>query len=131
MKKMYNDMKGRTYELICEVDMEDALEFGIEFRANEQDKTVVKYDARSKKIVLDRTLSGEIFGSTYGTMRKCELDSKKIKFHLFVDKSSVEIFINDGEAVFTARIFPNQSANYIRFYSKGGSVSFNAEKWDI
>ncbi|MEK3887195.1 glycoside hydrolase family 32 protein [Bacillus sp. FSL K6-3431] len=130
-KKMYNDMKGRTYELICEVDMEDALEFGIEFRANEQDKTVVKYDARSKKIVLDRTLSGEIFGSTYGTMRKCELDSKKIKFHLFVDKSSVEIFINDGEAVFTARIFPNQSANYIRFYSKGGSVSFNAEKWDI
>ena len=115
---------------MCEVNMKDASEFGIEFRANETEKTIVKYDASEKKIILDRSLSGEPFGLSYGTTRKCQLDASTIKFHLFVDVSSVEIFINDGEEVFTARIFPDLDAKDIRFYANGGSAAFSAEKWD-
>jgi beta-fructofuranosidase len=36
-----------------------------------------------------------------------------IKFHLFVDSSSVEIFVNDGGEVFTSRIFPSQNSRDI------------------
>ena len=128
--KMYDGFMGTTYELVCEVNMKDASEFGIEFRANETEKTIVKYDASEKKIILDRSLSGEPFGLSYGTTRKCQLDASTIKFHLFVDVSSVEIFINDGEEVFTARIFPNLNAKDIRFSANGGSAAFSAEKWD-
>lgn len=55
------------------------------------------------------------------------MNTKKIKFHLFVDTSSVEIFINDGEEVFTSRIFPRENRNEIRFFALSGSTTFQAK----
>lgn len=128
--KRYEGFTGAAYELICEFATGDAAEFGIEFRAGDKNKTVVKYDAVQKKVILDRTLSGEPTGVEYGTVRACEGDGDKIKFHLFVDTSSVEVFVNEGEEVFTARIFPDQASQAIRFFAKEGQVAFQAVKWD-
>ena len=107
----------------------DASEFGIEFRAGDDEKTIIKYDTEEKKVILDRSSSGETVGEAYGTIRKCFVNTKKIKFHLFVDTSSVEIFINDGEEVFTSRIFPRENRNEIRFFALSGSTTFQAKKW--
>jgi beta-fructofuranosidase len=129
-KKVYNGFAGTFYEMICEFENLNAVEFGIEFRAMNAEKTVIQYDAVLKKVIFDRSQSGEVAGAAYGAVRKCGLDARKIKFHLFVDTSSVEIFINDGEEVFTSRIFPGQGSKEIRFFAKGGKVSFKAVKWD-
>jgi beta-fructofuranosidase len=128
--KMYDGFSGVTYELICEFEHTNASEFGIEFRANEEEKTVIKYDAVQRKVKLDRTLSGKKVGVEYGTKRNCQIRAEKIKFHLFVDTSSVEIFVNDGEEVFTSRIFPSQNSRDIRFFAKNGRAAFKAVKWD-
>jgi beta-fructofuranosidase len=130
-KKVYSHFNGKTFEMICEFDNFDAEVFGLEFRAGVNEKTVIKYDVEEKKIILDRSLSGEPVGEDYGVERICSFNATKIKFHLFVDISSVEIFVNDGEEVFTSRIFPNADSNEIRFFSKGGRTLFQAAKWDI
>jgi beta-fructofuranosidase len=128
--KTYEGFSGTAYELFCELENIDASEFGIEFRAGEMEKTIIKYDSVQRKAILDRNLSGKMVGENYGTQRKCKVDAEKIKFHLFVDSSSVEIFVNDGEEVFTSRIFPNSSSKEIRFFAKGGCAEFKAVKWD-
>lgn len=125
---VFDHFKGTSFEMICEFDNINAEEFGIEFRANGEEKTVLKYDVVEKKVILDRTCSGAAVGEAYGTIRKCQLDSKKIKFHLFVDTSSVEIFVNDGEEVFTSRIFPAEGSEEIRFFSEG-CTALKAVKW--
>ncbi|MGM7724032.1 glycoside hydrolase family 32 protein [Metabacillus sp. Hm71] len=122
---------GVSYELICEFTENDSDEIGIEFRAKGDEKTIVKYDKRQQKVVLDRSMSGQPVGEIYGSKRQCSVKDGNIKFHLFVDTSSVEIFINDGEEVFTSRIFPKQASDEIRFFANGGSVSLMAEKWEI
>jgi beta-fructofuranosidase len=122
---------GKKYELICEVLENDSAVFGIEFRAKGDEKTVIQYDAHEKRVMLDRSLSGQPVGEAFGTRRQCSMESRKIKFHLFVDTSSVEIFINNGEEVFTSRIFPKADSNEIRFFAEGGTVTFIAKKWDI
>jgi sucrose-6-phosphate hydrolase SacC (GH32 family) len=33
-------------------------------------------------------------------------DSRLVRLHVFVDHSSVEVFINEGETVLTALVFP-------------------------
>ncbi|WP_416144600.1 glycoside hydrolase family 32 protein [Planococcus koreensis] len=129
-KKVVEGFSGDTYELVCEFEQGDALEYGIEFRANGDEKTVITYDADQGKVILDRTQSGQVIGSTFGTVRKCHIDGDVYKFHLFVDSSSVEIFVNDGAEVFSSRIFPDGKSQEIRFFAKGGSVSFKAVKWD-
>ncbi|TWT26044.1 sucrose-6-phosphate hydrolase [Planomicrobium sp. CPCC 101110] len=129
-KKIYDWISGVTYELVCEFERGDAAEYGIEFRAGDDEKTVIKYDAVQGKVVLDRALSGKEVGGKFGTERKCEFSGEKIKFQLFVDSSSVEIFVNDGEEVFTSRIFPDVKSREIRFFATGGSAAFKAVKWD-
>ncbi|KAF6583667.1 MULTISPECIES: glycoside hydrolase family 32 protein [Paenibacillus] len=129
--KTYEGFKGTAYELICEVDLLDAKAFGIEFRASETEKTVIKYNAVSRKLVLDRSQSGEPVAAEYGEVRQCAWDKDHIKLHLFVDTSSVEIFINDGEEVFTSRIFPHPESDEIRFFADKGEALFQAVKWNF
>ena len=128
--KVYEGFTGTAYEMICEINSIDAHKVGIEFRTSEQEKTTIYYDAIDKKIVLDRTNSGQEVGVAYGTIRQCELDATSIKVHLFVDVSSVEIFINDGTEVFTSRIFPSKNSDGIRFFASAGSAEFQMSKWD-
>lgn len=128
--KSYPSMNGTTFELYCEMSDIFAEECGIEFRANDTKKTVIKYHLAEQKVILDRSYSGTEVGTAYGTIRACQLNSKKISIHMFVDTSSVEIFINDGEEVFTARIFPESDCDQIRFFASKGSAMFNIKKWD-
>ncbi len=93
-------------------------------------KTVLKYDVVEKKVILDRSKSGEVYDLEHGTVRKCSLDSQEIKFHIFMDKSVLEIFVNDGEEVFTSRIFPDENSKGIEFFSDG-DVEMSVEKWNI
>jgi len=129
--KSYAGFTGTTYELITEFQNQDAKTFGIEFRTGKNEKTIITYDTIEKKLVLDRTHSGTSFATSYGTVRKCTMDSKKVKLQMFVDVSSVEIFVNDGEEVFTSRIFPSRESEGIRFFATGGKVSFQAKKWEL
>ncbi|RFU60463.1 sucrose-6-phosphate hydrolase [Peribacillus glennii] len=122
---------GTNYELLCEVSDFSADEFGIEFRACGGFKTVIKYDAVEKKVTLDRSDSGAEVGVEYGTTRSCNLNADKVVFHMFVDTSSVEIFLNEGEEVFTSRIFPDAGCDQIHFYAKNGRAAFNAKKWEL
>ncbi|OLN22083.1 sucrose-6-phosphate hydrolase [Domibacillus antri] len=129
--KTFDSFSGTVFELMTEFHNVDAESFGIEFRVSETEKTVLLYDAVQKKVVLDRTHSGTAVGTEFGTVRQCALDAEQVKFHLFVDTSSVEVFVNDGEEVFTSRIFPGSESTGIRFFANDGNASYSAVKWTI
>lgn len=106
-------IEGDSYELI--VEMSDIKKrTGIRVRTSETEKTDIYVDVENKKLVFDRNQSGE----GYKGIRKCDLKIvDKIKLHIFMDKSSIEIFVNDGEEVFTSRIFPLKKSQGVVFYS--------------
>lgn len=61
--------------------------------------------------------------------RHCPLHSLH-KIHIFLVASSLEIFFNDGEEVFSSRIFGNPSDETIMFSSKG-DTGFHLKKWNL
>lgn len=61
--------------------------------------------------------------------RHCPLHSLH-KIHIFLDASSLEIFLNDGEEVFSSRIFGNPSDETIMF-SSNGDTGFHLKKWNL
>ena len=128
--RSFTGFNGIAYELICEISHIEAEVVGIEFRANGTEKTVLLYDRIQQKVVLDRTMSGTELAEQNGVVRQCTLTAEVIKFHLFVDSSSVEIFVNDGEEVFTSRIFPSRDSVDIRFFARGGKADFEATQWN-
>ncbi len=78
------------------------------------DRLVLKIE--DDQIMLDRSQSGDTsFYEKFGQTQQAPLDGISInKLRVFVDRSSVEFFFNDGERVLTAIIFPEQALKKVR-----------------
>ncbi|MCT8137618.1 sucrose-6-phosphate hydrolase [Anaerobacillus sp. CMMVII] len=61
--------------------------------------------------------------------RQCILE-KLDSLTIYIDTSSVEVFVNGGEEVFTARYYPAASQRSITF-GASKECSFSVEKWDL
>ncbi|MBP3039811.1 sucrose-6-phosphate hydrolase [Bacillaceae bacterium Marseille-Q3522] len=122
-------LSGSHYEMICELYPQDAGTCGLKLRTGENEETVLFYDPASGKVGLDRSKSGEKFAEKYGTVRYASYQGDIVRFHIFMDTSSIEVFVGDGDAVFTARLFPSQQSEGIKFFAKDGTSSVKAVKW--
>lgn len=73
------------------------------------DKVIIALDAVNASMTLDRTQSGDVsFEEGFAGVQYAPFHSLGIKdtVDIIVDHSSIEIFINDGESVMTALVFP-------------------------
>ena len=123
-----NGIDGDSYEMILEITDFKGTLAGLKLRCSEQEETIFYLDLSAGKAILDRERSGD----GYGGIRKCSLDfSQSVKLHIFVDKSSLEIFINDGEEVFTSRIFPAEKSQGVKFFSDKGFTIKKIVKYNI
>lgn len=116
---------GDLLEIIAEFEFDDELEFGLKLRASETEETIVGYSTHEQLLFIDRSRSGAIdfhgdFACKHSALLKAETGI--IKLHIFVDRSSIEAFANDGKLVMTDQIFPLSSSTGIKLYAKDGSV---------
>lgn len=63
---------------------------------------------------IDRSKMKNIISKDYGFIRKIsDIDIKTL--HIYIDKSSIEIFINDGEYALTSKVFPKKDEKNLYF----------------
>ncbi len=74
----------------------------------------ISFDEKTNTFAIDKSSMHNQTNSDFGTTRKIVLENGLSHFEAFVDHSTVEIFINDGEYVMSSRIFPDRSENMIR-----------------
>lgn len=122
---------GVHYELECEFTNIQANEVGLNLRVGAEEKTVIKYDMTSKRIILDRTEAGESVATQYGTTREIPYENERLSIRIFMDTSSIEVFINEGQYVMTSRIFPTNHDNKIQVFATDGSCRIKMTKWKI
>lgn len=122
---------GHAYELCVAIQRKTALQAGIALRVGQKEETVVLIDWEQKKVKLDRTNSGLPVAEEYGTIREAIYAAETIQFQIFMDTSSIEVFVNDGELVFSSRIFPSDSSQGIQLFTLGGSGEFQVNQWKL
>ncbi|MBU3188072.1 glycoside hydrolase family 32 protein [Clostridium bowmanii] len=123
------DITGESYEIIVIFEAKNFSEFGIKLRVGEKEETVLSYNAMSKIFSFNRDKSG--IGPKGIRNTELVLKDNALKLQIFVDKCSVEVFINDGEKTMTARIYPSAFSNKIKIFSKGECNIVTFHKWDI
>jgi fructan beta-fructosidase len=116
---------GDLLEVIAEFEIGDCKEFGIKLRASEAEETLVGYSTHEQLLYIDRSHSGAIdfhddFACKHSALLKME--NGNITMHIFVDRSSIEVFVNEGKLVMTDQIFPLSTSTGIKLYAKDGSV---------
>ncbi|MBP3870687.1 MAG: GH32 C-terminal domain-containing protein, partial [Faecalicoccus sp.] len=89
---------------------------------------------RNNTLSLDRSKSGiPIQGEEENTnIRTYKLPNNSIvNLDIFIDISSIEVFINDGQAVLTANVYPDELDQGIEFFTSGLTKVLSVVKYDI
>ncbi len=102
---------------------------GVRLAVSKQNVLVIGYDAAHAKLFFDRSsCTNNSFNKNFAELSLHEMSltslNGKIKLHIFFDNSIVEVFANDGVAVMTAQIFPDENDNGVELFSKGRPTKF-------
>lgn len=121
------NIKSNCFELNLEVDLEYTNDFNINVCVGENEKTAINFKKDSLRFLISRC------DSVYGidAMKKqnflysvpIDRDSIKdniLKVRLFVDVSNLELYINDGDYYFVARIQPFSSSQQMSLVYENG-----------
>lgn len=139
-----------AYELSLDIIAGKAEIMGFSLFNDKGEKVDIYLNLPEKKLVMDRTKSGIVdFGknslphgieahdrrktasvnymddfalATWAPIRK----EDKYSLDIFIDKCSVEIFLNGGRIAMTNLVFPTEPYNRMCFYSKGGTYKVDS-----
>ena len=90
---------------------------------------VIDFDTKNGMIKMDRTNAGSPFAQEYGSTRSVSIEKNQpLTLQLFVDQSVCELFINEGQQVVTARVFPDEGAERLLIEGTG---SYAGDFWRL
>ena len=93
----------------------------LEFTNNKKEKLVFEIDPANNKMTIDRTASGLVdFKPSFAKDKHTlpyTVSNKEVDVRIFMDWSSVEIFIDQGKYVMTDQIFPTEFYNKLQVSS--------------
>lgn len=129
MPKMTLSNTVNCGELFLEFENGTAGDFGIKLANSKGEYLLIGMDVTTNQYYIDRTnaskndFSKDFAGKHYAPRFST---SKTIKWHIVFDKSSVELFADDGLTVMTDTFFPNEDFNKLTFYANQGRVNLKS-----
>lgn len=134
LDKLLDDNKG-AYEIEMTIKNSGASKIVFSLLNEQGEKVYMYYDIARAQFVMDRSESGRIdFSDDFPAVTVAPTnETGDIRLRLFVDRSSIEAFGNEGKFVMTNRVFPSKPYNRLSFESVRGSYtvkSLNVYKLD-
>ncbi|WP_100406891.1 GH32 C-terminal domain-containing protein [Bacillus solitudinis] len=128
---LLQNINGDALEFIIEINVNNtsANEVGLKVRKGTNQETLIGYDISKNQLFVDRSMSGNAsFKGDFAKRHSAPMQPKdgKVKLHIVLDRSSVEVFGNDGLQIITDQIFPDPSSLGVQMYSIGGDVTINS-----
>lgn len=135
---LLDEVSGELLEIIAEFeidDIEDADRFGLRVRAGSaedrgtEERTTIGYAVKDRTLYVDRSASGDVdFSPNFTPIHTAPMPAIEgvVRLHILVDRSSVEVFGNDGLVVFTERIFPAEDSVGLELFVDGKQVQLRA-----
>ena len=129
------DIRGNTLELLVEMVPDGATQCGVKVCCSPggEEETLVYYDATEKKLTVDTRHSSLGEGPKVLEAGPFELNiGGSLRLRVFVDRSVVEVFANDRQAVMR-RIYPTREDSVgVLLFSNGGATQVKTLKaWDM
>ena len=124
VKSLLDDNEG-AYEIEMTIKNSGASKIVFSLLNDKGEKLYMYYNVPRKQFVMDRSESGIVdFSKDFPAVTVAPVaDTDNIRLRLFIDKSSIEAFGEDGKYVMTNRIFPNAPYNRLQFESVRGNFT--------
>lgn len=125
------ELNDLTFELEATIKPGEARSVGFRIRTGESEYTEVAYDRRFSGVYVDRTKSGNVgFHDAFPGRHTApaRIINGELELRIFVDRSTIEVFINSGEAVISDRVFPSDGSVSIEAFVGDESAKFSMLK---
>lgn len=105
--------------MMWDIQKSQAERFGIEIAVSDDRRYVTRFyvDTQSRRLVLDHSQS-ELGVGGYRSVALPDGDTLDLR--IFIDRFSVEVFVNQGETCITSRIYPPTEGRGIALYAENG-----------
>ena len=123
---------GQRYRVEVTFEAVDAREFGLDLLVGVGQVTRLRYHIDRGQLSLDRTRSGETdFAASFASIDSApvRLRSGAVRLQIFVDRTSVEVFAQDGAVCLTQQVFPAENSTGFGICSLGGSTRVKDLEW--
>lgn len=128
------EARGDMLELELAVRPSGATQCGVAVcrSADGREETLVYYDAAAKTLNIDTTRSSLGFGRKVIESAPFELaQGEKLTLRVFVDRSVVEVYANERQAV-ARRVYPTLEGTGVKLFSQGeGPEVISARAWEM
>ena len=119
---------GGVCEILLELDSRKAHVVNIDIANKNGECVALKYNATDHTLTFDRSKSGITnFSQDFPAVTVAptfERDNK-IALRIFIDRSSMEVFANDGKSVMTNLVFPSAPYSTLSVSSDGGKAKID------
>lgn len=132
IESLLKDNNG-AYEIEMEIQVADASKISLNLQNEKGEQVSMYYDLLRKQFVMDRSKSGKVdFSNDFPAVTAAPVHAgKTLRLRLFVDRSSIEAFGEDGKFVMTNLVFPSSPYYQMSFGTEGSGYtvsSFNVYK---
>jgi hypothetical protein len=132
------DPEWNVYEFKIKFEISDSKQvFGINLaESSDSKKLVIGYDANTSQVFIKRRGLSHIFSNpSYTSTIYVPIALKSdsiIDFHIFMDQSSVEVFVNEYHTTISALAFNKNNENNISLYSENGTTKIiSMQAWEL
>ena len=116
INKLLEDNRG-AYELEVNIKNSGASRIVLRLSNGKSERVYMHVDTQRRQFVMERSESGLTeFSRDFPAMTVAPVgDTDDIRLRIYVDRSSIEVFGNEGEYVMTNRVFPSEPYNTLTF----------------
>ncbi len=126
---LLENMKGDSFEIIADIQVNPQVScFGFRLRVGDHEQTTIGYDVQQGKVFIDRSNSGQSsFDEGFARVHQADMTPVQgvVRLQIFLDRISVEVFGNDGQATLTDTIFPEEQSQGVELFTQGGEIILN------
>lgn len=101
----------------------DQEEVSFSLKTSNEELVLLTYSKATNEFILKRSDKDDL---RYGTIQPCD----KLSLRVFIDTSSIEIFINEGELVFTERFYTGEKTDVCVTVSEEETISYTVYQLD-
>ena len=108
--------RGDTIEIVAEFQAGDAKAFGLKLRCSDDGKKalVIRHDGKGLNVA-GTNVPAVLRGA-----------GRELKLHVFLDRSVMEVFVNDGRHAVTRVNYPGEKDLKVAIFAEGGSATLKA-----
>ncbi|MBL8815513.1 MAG: glycoside hydrolase family 32 protein [Planctomyces sp.] len=120
------ELSDQTFIINLKLHPGNARSCGLRIRTGENEYTEIGYDREPAAVYVDRRNSGIVdFHPAFAGRHEApaRLIDGAVAVQILVDRSSVEVFINDGEAVITDCVFPSGRTPVVEVFAGDTSAT--------